>query len=130
MYLISDSYMQLFFYPFLLQKEPCLRWWNHSSMPLSRTLFRVVGQAQSCKSRYLSCEKRETLRSTRQSTKQFDLPSLVESCEKREMLCSTMRCWSRTTTLFLNNSSSWNVAVHLVESELWPRFIDRIDGGS
>ena len=89
MYLISTSYMQLFFYPFLLQKEPCLRWWNHSSMPLSRTLFRVVGQAQSCKSRYLSCEKRETLRSTRQSTKQFDLPSLTESCEKREMLCST-----------------------------------------
>ena len=74
-------------------------------------------QAQSCKSRYLSCEKRETLRSTKQSKKEFDLPSLAESCEKREtlrstkqskkefdlpslaencekreMLCSTMRC--------------------------------------
>ena len=38
--------------PTLLQKKPYLRWWNHSSMPLSRTLFRVVGQAESCKCRY------------------------------------------------------------------------------
>ena len=84
-----------FIYHFLLQKKPCLRWWNHSSMSLFwNAIVLTVGQAQSCKFRYLSCEKRETLRSTRQSTKQFDLPSLAESCEKREMLCSTMRCWS------------------------------------
>ena len=84
-----------FIYHFLLQKKPCLRWWNHSSMSLFwNAIVLVVSQAESCKFRYLSCEKRETLRSTRQSTKQFDLPSLTESCEKREMLCSTMRCWS------------------------------------
>ena len=95
MYLICASYMQLvsFIYHFLLQKEPCLRGWNHSSMSLFwNAIVLTVGQAQSCKFRYLSCEKRETLRSTRQSTKQFDLPSLTESCEKREMLCSTRRC--------------------------------------
>ena len=113
-----------FIYHFLLQKKPCLRWWNHSSMSLFWNAIVLTGdQAQSCKSRYLSCEKRETLRSTRQSTKQFDLPSLVESCEKREMLCSTRRCWSTITTLFWNNSSSWNDVFHLIESELLPRFI-------
>ena len=97
MYLICASYMQLvsFIYHFLLQKQPCLRAWNHSSMSLFWNAIVLTGdQAQSCKSRYLSCEKRETLRSTRQSTKQFDLPSPVESCEKREMLCSAMCCWS------------------------------------
>ena len=83
--------MQLFFFsPSFLQKKPCLRWWNHSSMSLFWESIVLTGdQAQSCKSRYLSCEKRETLRSTKQSKKQFDLPSLTESCEKREMLCST-----------------------------------------
>ena len=84
-----------FFYLFLLLKKPCLRWWNHSSMSLFWNAIVLTGdQAQSCKSRYLSCEKRETLRSTKQSKKEFDLPSLAESCEKREMLCSAMCCWS------------------------------------
>ena len=79
-----------FFYLFLLLKKPCLRWWNHSSMSLFWNAIVLTGdQAQSCKSRYLSCEKRETLRSTKQSKKEFDLPSLAESCEKRETLRST-----------------------------------------
>ena len=80
-----------FIYHFLLQKKPCLRWWNHSSMSLFwNAIVLAEGQAESsCKSRYLSCEKRETLRSTKQSKKEFDLPSLAENCEKREMLCST-----------------------------------------
>ena len=133
MYLICASYMQLvsFIYHFLLQKEPCLRRWNHSSMSLFWNAIVLTGDpAQSCKSRYLSCEKRETLRSTRQSTKQFDLPSLAESCEKSEMLCSTRRCCSTITTVPNNNCYFWNDVFHLIESELLPRFIDGIDDGS
>ena len=88
MLLIYTMYNSLSLHlPTLLQR-PCLRRWNHSSMSLFWNAIVLTGdQAQPCKSRYLSCEKRETLRSTRQSTKQFDLPSLTESCEKREMLC-------------------------------------------
>ena len=54
MYLISASYMQLFFYlSFLLQKKPFLRGWNHSSMFLFWNAIVLTGdQAQSCKSRY------------------------------------------------------------------------------
>ena len=65
-----------FIYHFLLQKKPCLRWWNHSSMSLFwNAIVLTVGQAQSCKFRYLSCEKRETLRSTRQSTSNLIYPA-------------------------------------------------------
>ena len=103
-----------FIYHFLLQKKPCLRWWNHSSMSLFWNAIVLTGDpAQSCKSRYLSCEKRGTLRSTRQSTKQSDLPSLTESCEKREMLCSTRRCWS--TKFYFD----WTTAISEMLQFLW-----------
>ena len=133
MYLICASYMQLvsFIYHFLLQKQPCLRGWNHSSMSLFWNAIVLTGdQAQSCKSRYLSCEKRETLRSTRQSTKQFDLPSLTESCEKREMLCQRAMLARQESTLIEHEllflkccfSSDW----------IWTltKIHYRIDGGS
>ena len=120
-----------FIYHFLLQKKPCLRWWNHSSMSLFWNAIVLTGdQAQSYKSRHLSCKKRETLRSTRQSTKQFDLPSLAESCEKREILCSTRRCWSTR----INFDWTWTAISEMLQfiwlNVNWPRFIDRIDGGS
>ena len=42
-----------FFYLFLLQKKPCLRGWNHSSMSLFWNAIVLTGdQAQSYKSRY------------------------------------------------------------------------------
>ena len=124
MYLICASYMQLvsFIYHFLLQKQPCLRRWNHSSMSLFWNAIVLTGDPpaqSSCKFWYLSCEKRGTLRSTRQSTKQFDLPSLAKSCEKREMLCSTRRCWS--TRIHTN----WTEMMFFIWLNLnWPRFID------
>ena len=71
MYLISASYMQLFFYPFLLQKEPCLRWWKHSSMSLFWNAIVLTGdQAQSsCKFRYQVAKNARPcfLRDSRQS---------------------------------------------------------------
>ena len=95
MYLISASYMQLFFYPFLLQKQLCLRWCSHSSMSVLKCYCSGSGPSWVLlQVQISSCEKRETLRSTKQSKKEFDLPSLAESCEKREMLCSAMCCWS------------------------------------
>ena len=71
MYLISALYKQLFFYHFLLQKQPCLRGWNHSSMSLFwNAIVLVVGQAaSSCKSRYQVAKNARpcVLRDSRQS---------------------------------------------------------------
>ena len=57
MYLICASYMQLvsFIYHFLLQKQPCLRRWNHSSMSLFWNAIVLTGDPpaqSSCKFRY------------------------------------------------------------------------------
>ena len=114
-----------FIYHFLLQKKPCLRGWNHSSMSLFwNAIVLTVGQAQSCKFRYLSCEKRETLRSTRQSTKQFDLPSVAESCEKREMLCSTRRCCKTRIHSDWTTTAISEMLQFIWLNLNWPRFID------
>ena len=118
MYLISASYMQLFFYPFLLQKEPCLRRWNHSSMSLFWTAIVLTGDPpaqSSCKFRYLSCEKRETLRSTRQSRKKSNLPSLIRTaknarcCVQRGVVVRQNSTLIEKQLLFLKccSSSGW-----------------------
>ena len=59
-----------FIYHFLLQKKPCLRWWNHSSMSLFwNAIVLVVSQAESCKFRYQVAKNARpcVLRDSRQS---------------------------------------------------------------
>ena len=80
MYLISALYKQLFFYHFLLQKQPCLRGWNHSSMSLFWNAIVLTGdQAQSCKYRYQVAKNARPciLRDSRQSNLIYPAPLRV-----------------------------------------------------
>ena len=103
MLLIYTMYNSLSLHlPTLLQR-PFLRWWNHSSMPLSRTLFRVVGQAESCKCRYQVAKIARPciLRDSRQSNLIYPAPLRVAKnarcCVQRGVVEVEQPLCSRTT---------------------------------